>query len=52
MLTNEQAVGIYICIPVYFAMLGLAAYWAHKRMERMVNTNVADNLQAHFLGGR
>jgi hypothetical protein len=28
-------VGLYISIPVYFALLSGCAFWAHKKMERM-----------------
>ena len=27
--------GLYISIPVYFALLTCSAYWAHRKMERM-----------------
>ena len=51
-LTEDQLLGLYICIPVYFVLLSAAAFWAHKRMETLVHDKVSDQLSAHYLGGQ
>ena len=51
-LDEDQLLGLYICIPVYFVLLGAAAFWAHKRMESLVHDKVSDQLSAHYLGGQ
>lgn len=52
MVSEEHRNGLYITVPVYFVFLGLAAFWAYRRMERMKHDEVADKLSSHYLGGR
>ena len=51
-LSEEHMIGLYIAIPIYFALLCGASYWAHRRMERLVHNDISDTLSAHYLGGR
>jgi Na+/proline symporter len=51
-LREDQLLGLYIAIPLYFVLLTGAAIWARKRTERLVNDKVTDQLSAHFLGGQ
>mmetsp|Transcript_5352 Transcript_5352/g.8452 ORF Transcript_5352/g.8452 Transcript_5352/m.8452 type:complete len:135 (-) Transcript_5352:15-419(-) len=52
MVAEEHLTGLYVTIPVYFCFLGLATYWAYRRMGRMSHEGVNDKLSAHYLGGR
>jgi Na+/proline symporter len=52
MVSAENRTGLYVAIPVYFSLLGVATYWAYVRMEKMAQGGVSDKLAAHYLGGR
>jgi len=52
MVSEENRTGLYVAVPVYFCMLGVATYWAYIRMEKMSAGGVSDKLAAHYLGGR
>ena len=52
-------IGLYIAIPIYFAVLGGAAFWANRRNRRLRKKNEesgipdgGDALTGHYLGGR
>ena len=52
LLSEENRMGLYIAIPVYFVLLLGCAFWARRKMEQMQHDHVADKLSAHYLGGR
>ena len=52
MVSEENRNGLLITVPLYFAFLAGAAYWAYKRIENMKHEGVSDKLTAHYLGGR
>ena len=43
-LREDQLLGLYIAIPLYFVLLAGAAIWARKRMEQLVHDKVSDHL--------
>lgn len=45
MVAQENLLGLYIAVPVYFALLGLATYWAMIRMSKMKHEGVADHVR-------
>ena len=52
MVSEENRNGLLITVPLYFAFLAFAAYWAYKRIETMKHSGISDKLTAHYLGGR
>jgi dolichyl-phosphate-mannose--protein O-mannosyl transferase len=52
MVAVENRLGLYIAIPVYFAMLCVCAAWAYRRMEKQNQAGITDHLMNHYLGGR
>ena len=48
-LREDQLLGLYIAIPLYFVLLTGAAIWARKRTERLVNDKVTDQVRRHCL---
>ena len=51
-LSQDQLLGLYIAIPIYFVLLGGCTFWARRRMKKLVHDKVSDQLSAHYLGGR
>lgn len=45
MVSAENRTGLYVAVPVYFALLGLATYWAYRRMENMNHQGVSDKVR-------
>lgn len=52
MVSQENRLGLYVAIPLYFAILGIAAILSHKRVKQMERNAQTDQLSAHYLGGR
>lgn len=52
MVSEENRTGLYVTIPLYFCILGLATYYAHRKMKHMANEGMNDQMSAHYLGGR
>lgn len=52
MVASEHRSWLRLTVPLYFALLFGAAYWAYHRTESLHRANVSDKLNAHFLGGR
>ena len=44
MVSEDNRMGLYVAVPVYFLMLGGATYWAYRRMERMEHTGASDKV--------
>ena len=49
MVSEEHRLGLYVAIPVYFAFLAGATYWAYKRMERMEHDGISDKVRTRSL---
>jgi len=52
MVEAEHRLGLYIAIPLYFAMLIVCALWAYKRMEKQNSVGMTDHLYNQYIGGR
>ena len=52
LVSEENRMGLYIAIPVYFVLLLGCAFWARRKMEQMSHDHVHDKFSAHYLGGR
>ena len=52
MVSEENRSGLYVAIPVYFAVLGVVAYLSNRRLAYMEKHAQADKLTGHYLGGR
>ena len=49
---QQNRLGLYITIPLYFCILGIVAWISYRRIQRMQSDGVADQLTSHYLGGR
>ena len=67
MVSEELRTGLYVSVPIYFGILGLATWWAHRHMKHLNSKAAAaaatseggtddvtrsHHLQSHYLGGR
>ena len=51
--TSSDRIGLFIAIPCYFVLLGIAAIWANRKNRRFQKTDNDETLlSSHYLGGR
>ena len=48
--SDENRMGLYIGIPVYFAALAIVAYFSHRWLNYLERSEKSDRMTGHYLG--
>ena len=52
LVSADNRTGLYIAVPIYFCILGVAAFYSYRKLNKQVNEGTTDYVTGHYLAGR